>query len=108
MPLLTRLFINFGKILMMIETASFNGFIKAVFYIIAFYYIFKFLARLFLPMIVKKAVQKASQNFERQQYGPRQNQYQRPSDTITVDTSRAEKSREKKKVGEYVDYEELD
>ena len=92
---------------MMIETASFNGFLKTLFYIIAFWYIFRFLARLFLPMLVKKAVHKASQNFNRQ-YNPYQQQAQRPNDTITVDTSRAEKSKEKKKVGEYVDYEELD
>ena len=100
-------FINFGKNFMMIETASFNGFLKTLFYIIAFWYIFRFLARLFLPMLVKKAVNKASQNFNRQ-HNPYQNEQQRTNDSITVDTSRAQKSKEKKKIGEYVEYEELD
>ena len=44
------------------ETASFNGFLKILLYIVAFYYIFKFLARLFLPIVVKKVVEKAGQN----------------------------------------------
>ena len=91
------------------DTASFNGFIKTLFYLIAFYYIFRFLARLFLPMLVKKAVEKAAENFQQRQYG----QYNNPNpqhapENITVDTSKAAKPRETKKVGEYVDYEELD
>lgn len=88
------------------ETASFNGILKTIVYIIAFYYIFKILARIFVPILLKKAVQKAGQNFQQQQsrhYQPRNNQSE-----IHVDTSNAPKSREKKKVGEYVDYEELD
>ncbi len=46
------------------QEASFNGLLKAIFYMIAFYYIFKFLARLFLPILVKKAVEKAGENFQ--------------------------------------------
>ena len=49
------------------QTASFNGFIKTIFYMIAFYYIFKFLAKLFLPVLVKKVVEKAGENFQKQQ-----------------------------------------
>ena len=47
--------------------ASFSNFIRTVFYVIMFYYLFKFLARLFLPMLVKKAVEKAGENFQKQQ-----------------------------------------
>ena len=49
------------------QTASFTGFIRILFYILAFYYIFKFLAKLFLPLLVKKVVEKAGQNFQEQQ-----------------------------------------
>lgn len=87
------------------ETASFNGFIKTLFYLIAFYYIFRFLARIFLPALVKKAVEKAGQNFQQQQQNYQQQQQR---DTVTVDTSKAQKPRSTKNVGEYVDYEELD
>lgn len=91
------------------DTASFNGFLKTIFYIIAFYYIFRFLAKLFLPMLVKKAVEKAAQNFQQHQYGPYTNRPpQQSPENITVDTTKAAKSRETNKVGEYVDYEEID
>jgi DNA integrity scanning protein DisA with diadenylate cyclase activity len=89
------------------ETASFNGFIKTLFYIILFYYAIKFIARIFLPILVKKAVDKAGENFQNQ-YNRQQQQQNRPSDNIVVDTSKAAKPRETKKVGEYVDYEEID
>ena len=90
------------------ETASFNGFIKTLFIIIAVWYLIKFLARIFLPILIKKAVSKAGQNFQQQQ-----NQYnnsRRCSDNeIKIDTEVPnQRPREKKKVGEYVDYEELD
>jgi hypothetical protein len=39
---------------LIMQTASFTGFIRILFYILAFYYIFKFLAKLLLPLIVKK------------------------------------------------------
>lgn len=88
------------------ETASFNGFIKTIFYIIVFWYLFKFLARIFLPILLKRAVHKAGRNFQQQthQYDTRRN----ANPEVHIDTSKAAKSREKKKVGEYVDYEELD
>jgi len=91
------------------QTASFSGFLKTICYILAFYYIFKFLARLFLPIMVKKVVEKAGANFQ-QQYQS-QNQQQNTSsgqDEIIYDTAQQSKPRETKKVGEYVDYEELD
>ena len=92
------------------QEASFSGFIKAIFYMIAFYYIFRFLARLFLPVIVKKVVEKAGANFEKQQQSAQGNSWQKTpnNDEIIIDTANAKKSRETKKVGDYVDYEELD
>lgn len=97
------------------QEASFSGLLKTIMWVIAFYYIFKFLARIFLPVLVKKAVQKAGENFERQQqqYNPynQGNNWQNNSnnrDEIIIDTANAKNPRETKKVGEYVDYEEID
>jgi hypothetical protein len=92
------------------QTASFTGFIRIVFYILAFYYIFKFLAKLFLPLIVKKVVQKAGENFQQQQQrsqGASWNNTQ-AKDEVIYDTKNDKNPRETKKVGEYVDYEEID
>ena len=106
-------FINFDKkfLLMELETASFNGFIKTLLYMVAFYYIFKFLARIFFPILVKKAVEKAGEQFQQQQqrqYQPNQNYQSAPKDEIIFNTPKSDKPHETKKVGEYVDYEEID
>jgi hypothetical protein len=92
------------------QTASFNGFIKALFYILAFYYIFKFLAKLFLPVLIKKVVEKASTNFQNQQQNSHNSSWQKTAtnDEIIIDKSKSKNPRETKKVGEYVDYEELE
>lgn len=85
------------------ETANFGNLIKTLFWIVVIYYVVKFLARLFLPVLAKKVVEKASQQFQNQQQQQYTNQ--------TSNTNRAsapEKPRETKKVGEYVDFEEID
>jgi hypothetical protein len=92
------------------QTASFSGFIKAIFYMIAFYYIFKFLAKLFLPLLVKKVVEKAGQNFQQQQQQTQNTTWKKTpnNDEIIIDTANSKNPRETKKVGDYVDYEEID
>jgi hypothetical protein len=104
-------FLILPKNYVIMQTASFSGFIEMIFFMIAFYYIFKFLARLFLPLIVKKVVEKAGQNFQ-QQYQQRSQQSSwgktANNDEIIIDTANSKNPRETKKVGEYVDYEEID
>ena len=81
------------------DTASFSGLLKTLLYILAFYYIFKFLARLFLPVVAKKVVEKTTQQFQEQQQ-----QYQQQQQ---AQASKNEKPKEKKIVGEYIDFEEI-
>jgi len=92
------------------ETASFAGTIKVIFYIILFYYIFKFLMRILLPVLLKKAVEKAGENFRQQQYQAPFNPSQNGSSqtTFTNTNPKSDKPRETKKVGEYVDFEEIE
>lgn len=93
------------------QEASFSGLIKAICYIVAFYYIFKFLARIFLPVLVKKAVEKAGENFQKQQQYSQDTSWQKTqcnNDEIIINTANAKNPRETKKVGDYVDYEEID
>ncbi len=89
------------------QTASFNGVLKTIFYFIAFYYVFKFLARLFLPIMVKKVVEKAGENFQQQQ-NQYNNQKAHNKEEFVNTNSNSTKPKETKKVGEYVDYEELE
>jgi hypothetical protein len=93
------------------QTASFTGFIRVLFYILAFYYIFKFLAKLLLPLLVKKVVKKAGENYQQQQQQKSQDtswKKGQSSDEIIYNDSNSKKPRETKKVGDYVDYEEID
>ena len=92
------------------QTASFTGFIKALFYMIAFYYIFRFLAKLFLPLLVKKVVEKAGENMQKQQQYSQENTWKKTQskDEVIYNTANAKNPRETKKVGDYVDYEEID
>ena len=91
------------------ETASFTGIVKTIFYILMFYYVFKFLAKLFLPLLVKKVVQKAGENFQQQQYA-QNNSWENTNtkDEIIYTTANTKNPKETKKVGDYVDYEEID
>jgi DNA integrity scanning protein DisA with diadenylate cyclase activity len=96
---------------MIMQEASFTNLFKTIMWIIAFYYIFKFLARIFLPVLVKKAVEKAGENFQRQQQYGQDNSWQKTrtnNDEIIINTANAKNPRETKKVGDYVDYEEID
>jgi hypothetical protein len=90
------------------EMASFNGILKTIFYILAFYYIFKFLARLFLPIMVKKVVEKAGENFQKQYQSNYQHKANSSQDGFVNQNPKTDKPRETKKVGEYIDYEEID
>ena len=84
------------------QEASFNGFIKMIFWLIVFYYAVKLLAKIFLPILVKKAVEKAGEKFQQNQ----QNQTNAKEDIII--NKKSDQPTEKKKVGEYVDFEEID
>lgn len=90
------------------ETASFNGLLKAIFYILLFYYVIKFLARLFLPVIAKKVVEKASQQFQQQQQNYQYQNQQNAQNQTNEGQGSTAKPKEKKIVGDYVDFEEIE
>lgn len=71
------------------------------------YYVFKWLARIFLPVIMQKAVR----NFERKVR--EQQGYEAPADHVregetVVDKKPVQQKESNNNVGEYVDYEEVD
>ncbi|WP_338408721.1 DUF4834 family protein [uncultured Flavobacterium sp.] len=92
------------------QYASFSGFIRTLFYIMAIYYVFKFLARLFLPLLVKKVVEKAGEKFQKQQQNSQGNPWNKTpnNEDVIFNKTNAKNPRETKKVGDYVDYEEID
>jgi hypothetical protein len=86
------------------------GLLKTLFFILIFFYGFKFLAKLFAPFLIKKAAETIKKKAE-QQFGGQQRQQQEPSvkegETI-IDTKPASSAESKKSVGDYVDFEEID
>lgn len=92
----------FDKNFHTMQEASFSSLIEDIFVIIIIYYIIKFLARLFLPILAKKVVDKAGEHI-RQQQQQYQNQTPNP-----VQTPKGDKPHETKKVGDYIDYEEIE
>ena len=79
--------------------ASFSGFLRTLGIIVLVYYLFKFAVRIFAPIIMQKAVNKMQEKMQ-DQFKQQQNQQ---SNTTTT----KEMPKEKKKVGEYIDYEEV-
>lgn len=88
------------------ETASFTGLLKTLLWIVFIYYVLKFLMRLLAPYLFQQVVKKAEQNF-RQQQQYQQSQQQQYSQQNQTPRSGNEMPREKKKVGEYIDFEEI-
>jgi len=93
-----------------LQQASMQGFIRTVLIIVGIWYAFKFLMRLLAPYLMKKMVQKAESNFRQnydQQFGNTQNQYQNKESSHT-NSSNSHNPRSTKKIGEYIDYEEIE
>jgi hypothetical protein len=87
------------------------GLIKTIFYLLFFYYGFKFLAKLFAPFLIKKATEtikkKASQQRGGQQNSRQQTDSVKEGETI-IDKKPGNTPEGKNSVGEYVDFEEID
>jgi hypothetical protein len=92
----------FDKIFTIMQEASFRGLINIIFWFFVIYYAIKFLSKLLLPVLAKKVVEKANQQFEKQ--------YQQHQNNQSGQNQNHEKEAPKKKevVGEYVDFEEID
>ncbi|MEL1245799.1 DUF4834 domain-containing protein [Flavobacterium sp. DGU11] len=82
-------------------TASFTGFLKTIAILILVYYAVKYLLKVFAPVIIQQVVKKAEQSFYEQQQNAQQPQQQAYANT-------SDRPKEKKKVGEYIDFEEIE
>lgn len=81
--------------------------IKTLLIIGLVYYAFKFLARLFAPVIIKKAASKMQQRAQ-QQYSQQQTaQHVKEGETV-IDKKPQSSKNSNNSVGEYVDFEEID
>lgn len=93
----------------MLQMASFTGFFRTILIILLVFYGVKILMRLFGPYLVQYMSKKMQQRFG-QQFQPHQKeQAGRPIEGETViDKMPNQQKTSDKKVGEYIDYEEID
>lgn len=92
----------------MLQEASLYGFVRTILIILLVYYGLKILTRIFAPYLVKYMSKKMQQKFEGQ-FGQQQHQEQshKEGETVIDKMPNRTKSSENK-VGEYVDYEEIE
>lgn len=95
------------------DQASLQGFFKTVLIIVLIYYFIRFAFKLLAPYLMKKAVDKLNDNFQQKQRAY-QNQYEGASgnemreDDFESSLKQNKIPKERKKVGEYIDYEEVE
>lgn len=92
----------------MIIEASFSGFIKTLFIIILIIFGLRVLMRVLAPYMMKYFLRKIEKKFGGQ-FQQAQSQYQRKTqESQTINNNSQTNPQSKKKVGEYIDYEEVD
>lgn len=97
----------------MIQTASAMGLLRTILIILLVYFGVKILARLFAPILMRFMAKKAQEKFGEQfggfqnQANKRQKQQQKEGETV-IDKMPNQNKNSNDKVGEYIDYEELD
>ena len=90
----------------MLQTASFSGILRTILIILVVYYGLKIVMRLFAPYMVNYMSKKMQERFTGQNQPQNKN---RPIEGETViDKMPNQQKTSDKKVGEYIDYEEID
>lgn len=84
----------------MIQEASAVGLLRTILIIIAVYYILKYAARIFGPMLMRYAARKVEKKFN-DHYQQQRESGQQPSQKKEVKTNTDN-------IGEYIEYEEID
>lgn len=93
----------------MLQTASLTGVLKTLLIIVLLYYGFKLLMRILAPWLLKYAAQKMEKKFGDAFQQAQQSQTNTNNEGETViDSIPDQETKSNKKVGEYIDFEEID
>jgi len=86
------------------------AFLKTILIVLLVYYLLKMVLRMFAPKIMGYAAKKTEQHFK-ERFGEfehfKQGREERHGDVI-IEKKNASKNKSKEKVGEYIDFEEID
>jgi len=83
------------------------NFLRTIAIFLLVYYVFKFLAKLFAPYLMKKAMHKMQQKAEQFNNQQQPNSNVKDGETI-IDKKPTTNRQSKNSVGEYVDYEDIE
>ncbi|MBJ7879886.1 DUF4834 family protein [Gelidibacter salicanalis] len=91
------------------QMASFTGFLRTILIILLVYYGIKILMKLFAPYVMRYMSKKVQERFGGQFQQQPDAERNRPKEGETIiDKTPDRRQSSDKKVGEYVDYEEID
>ena len=86
------------------------GLLRTLLIILLVYYVIRVLMRLFAPFLVRQASRKVHREFQKK-YGQHQQetkQYKTSEGEVIIDKKPSGKTKSGQKVGEYIDFEEID
>lgn len=92
----------------MLQMASFSGFLRTILIILLVYYGLKILMRLFAPYLVQYMSKKMQERFTGQNQQQNKTKNQPKEGETVIDKMPYQEKTSDKKVGEYIDYEEID
>ena len=86
------------------------GFLTTILIILLVYYVFKILIKLFAPKLLNYAGKKAEKHFREkfEGFGAQEQEKTTSEGDIIIDSKTTKKSKSSNKVGEYIDFEEID
>lgn len=87
--------------------ASFTSILKTVLIILLIYFGFKIMIRFFGPLILKYFLRKIGNKFQ-QQFNQQSQPDSNKEGDVNIDKKSPSNMKSNKKVGEYIDYEEID
>ncbi|MDT7833352.1 DUF4834 family protein [Flavobacteriaceae bacterium S356] len=90
------------------QQAELMGFLRTILIILFIYYLLKFLARIFAPILLKKAVNNMQQKAQQQYNSQHQHTAKAKEGETVIDRKPNSQKQSDSSVGEYVDFEELD
>lgn len=91
------------------QMASLTGFLRTILIVLLVYYGVKILTRIFAPYFVRYMSNKVQERFGGQYQHQQQPDRNRPKEGETViDKMPQQQQSSNKKIGEYIDYEEID
>lgn len=87
-----------------------TGFLTTILILLLVYYFLKILAKYFAPQLFKYAAKKAESHFKEKfgNFSNQQSTQQRNDGDVIIDDAPTRKANPSKKVGDYIDFEEIE